>query len=649
MARGENPPPASDEPVWREGAGSLLLLAPAHETGLLDTLLSALPEDLPADNSRRHHLDADCRRSLLSTLLFLPAVGLKRPHDLRGYTGDALVVLTGRERAYSYRHVERFLSAIVHAGGADRLTDALAEWTSRLWQPQPQLINVPPPSYYVDGHRKAVHAGKLVPRGLVSRYGKVLGCRALILLHDEHGHPLLATTHRGDTHLTVGLPQLVERYEQFAGGCTVQRVIVDREGMAAEFMDSLAKSGCDIVTVLRSNQYKGLESFTEVGAFVPLSWDRQGKLTRQVAAARYSLPLPERLGEHLDLQVALVRDLRRLVPRACPGESDCCDGSAGSPPWYGADWIATPAPAVPIEPALVPIVTPEKEFDAVELASVYAHRWPAQENVIRDWLLPLGLDTNHGYSKAPVANSEVEKKRAMLEKRLVNAKRWGEQARLRSSKAGKTSDRRWKQAKARSRELYSGLNDRLFAMEEERLPPYEYRARNRELVAAVEAEMEGYWQSYYRSHDTCSHEYRKWQRYCGEQCEILRKLEDLKAGERRMYELDDNKDHVMTTLKLALVNLVMWARDTYFPPEYARATWQRLAPFFRLPGRVVCRPDSVVADLKCFNDRQLNRDLQAIRERVAEAKPQLSDGRKLVLTAKVVSVARSEARERSVA
>jgi hypothetical protein len=44
----------------------------------------------------------------------------------------------------------------------------------------------------------------------------------------------------------------------------------------------------------------------------------------------------------------------------------------------------------------------------------YTRRWPAQENVIRDWLLPLGLDINHGYAKTAVANSEVAKKREAL-------------------------------------------------------------------------------------------------------------------------------------------------------------------------------------------------------------------------------------------
>ena len=55
--------------------------------------------------------------------------------------------------------------------------------------------------------------------------------------------------------------------------------------------------------------------------------------------------------------------------------------------------------------------------------------------MIRDYLLPLGLDTNHGYGKTPVPNSESSKKRAALEKRLNDIKQWAPAARERSSKA----------------------------------------------------------------------------------------------------------------------------------------------------------------------------------------------------------------------
>jgi len=97
--------------------------------------------------------------------------------------------------------------------------------------------------------------------------------------------------------------------------------------------------------------------------------------------------------------------------------------------------------------------------------------------------------------------------------------------------------------------------------------------------------------------------------------DLLRQLEDLAASERRMYELDHAKDQTMTVLKLALANLVMWTRDRYFPAPYARATWHRLAPFFRLPGRIVWGTDTVTVELRPFNDRRLTRSGGAVSER----------------------------------
>src|SRR5713226_8289555 len=95
----------------------------------------------------------------------------------------------------------------------------------------------------------------------------------------------------------------------------------------------------------------------------------------------------------------------------------------------------------------------------------------------------------------------------------------------------------------------------------------------------------------------------------------------IKQKERVMYELIHAKDQMMTVLKLALANLVMWTRDTYFPASYAQATWHRLVPFFRLPGRIVWGTDRVSVELRLFNDRRLTRDLVELCQRVEAAQP----------------------------
>ena len=109
-----------------------------------------------------------------------------------------LALLSGRSWVYGYRHVERFLAEMAVSGGAERLTDTLAQWTARLWLPPAAASAAPRITYYIDSHRKPVYTEDRIPRGLIGRTGAILGCRALVLLHDDQGHPLLLTTHRGD-------------------------------------------------------------------------------------------------------------------------------------------------------------------------------------------------------------------------------------------------------------------------------------------------------------------------------------------------------------------------------------------------------------------------------------------------------------------
>src|SRR5262249_17402496 len=107
--------------------------------------------------------------------------------------------------------------------------------------------------------------------------------------------------------------------------------------------------------------------------------------------------------------------------------------------------------------------------------------------------------------------------------------------------------------------------------------------------------------------------------------------------ERIMYELDNRKDQVMTVFKVALANLAMWTRDHYFPHTYSTATWERLAPFFRLPGIIRSNQHTVSVSLRPFNNRQYNLDLYLLCKRVNQKQPPLPDG--LLLLFSVLSSA----------
>jgi hypothetical protein len=158
------------------------------------------------------------------------------------------------------------------------------------------------------------------------------------------------------------------------------------------------------------------------------------------------------------------------------------------------------------------------------------------------------------------------------------------------------------------------------------------RREIKERKAVIDAELEQIRIKEWRAYEQCNQEFRKQERYCKEQRDVLRTLEDLEATERTMYELDHRKDQIMTVCKVALANLAMWVRDHYFPASYAHATWQRLLPFFRLTGRVMREADIVRVELRPFNDRQLNCDLVEVCTRVNQLQPALPDGRRLVLS-----------------
>ena len=540
--------------MWQEGAGSLLLLAAVHETGLLPALTAALPAPPRAAACRVTSLRPATIQRLLLTLLFLGVVGLRRTWELRSYTGTALALLTGRLWAYGYRHVERFFAALVRVGAADPLTDALARWTATLWLPR-AAEDTPTVTVYIDGHRKAVYTDQRIPRGLIGKTGKILGCRALVLLHDAHGHPLLVTTQRGDTHLTLGLPQILARYEQAIGRRLITRIVVDREGMSAAFLASLVAEGRTVITLLRSDQYTGLDSFTDVGPFLPFTRDAAGIVTREVAAARFALSLPGSPGESLPVQVALIRDLRRTSPRPPAASNDRpprwdADLGWSERDWHADGWVATPAPARATTAKLIPIIATAEIGDALTLARTSCQRWPLQENVIRDFLIPLGIETNHGDHKQAVVNSEVAKRRGALEARLVTRKRWAQRAGERCRQASTRYHTLLAAGKARARDWNARLWQRQRDLAAQGVTEAVFRQEMRGAKEVADADMAVHNAASWRAYDVSTAEYTKQERYCKEQRTVLRALADLAAREPPMYELDNAKDQIMTVCKV---------------------------------------------------------------------------------------------------
>jgi hypothetical protein len=161
-------------------------------------------------------------------------------------------------------------------------------------------------------------------------------------------------------------------------------MIVDREGMATEFLARFHAAGRSVVTILQTRKSRDLASFSEGGTFVPLGTDTHGQVIREVAPARITFSREDQTLAPLHLQVALIRDLRRLVPvQPDPEEAEVPPRwDRDLPPderaWWREGWQATAAPAKETTSKLIPIVTTEDTptIDAIELAQTSIHRWP---------------------------------------------------------------------------------------------------------------------------------------------------------------------------------------------------------------------------------------------------------------------------------
>lgn len=151
--------------------------------------------------------------------------------------------------------------------------------------------------------------------------------------------------------------------------------------------------------------------------------------------------------------------------------------------------MATPMPAAPTQATLIPIVTTAATCDAVALAEAYTARWPQQENIIRDFLIPLGIDTNHGYAKTVVENSEVATRRTTLEQRRDRLPQWVARARTHDDRASRRADRHHRQRKARADTLYRELNAQQNALSDQGMDSYAVRRAVSERKAEIDAEL----------------------------------------------------------------------------------------------------------------------------------------------------------------
>jgi hypothetical protein len=403
--------------------------------------------------------------------------------------------------------------------------------------------------------------------------------------------------------------------------------------MAAELLAQLQQEGRQVVTLLRSDQYEDEQSFEQVGAWHPWRCNRQGQVICEVAAARFALQRPDPADPVVEVEVALIRDWRKLVPVEGSDTADndwSADLPEGQCAFWEDGWQATPAPPTPSVPRLIPVITTGTGVPAAELAHIYFQRWACQENSIRDWLIPVHLDTNHGYAKAPVENSELTKRQGVLEGRRQHLEHLAQRSRAHLADLNEQDRQLEEQARTytqRAMELAVQVRSFETAGQTEERAYFPVKAQHLAAeweVRQRQAKREKMALRRHRLLDKCAG-------YCKEQRQVLRQHEDLAAHAREMYALDHAKDQIMTLFKLSLANLGMQVRDQYFGASYRHCGWQRLLPFFKLGGWIRTTASEVQLEFCAFSNWALVRDLEEVCHRVNASGAILPDGRRLVV------------------
>jgi hypothetical protein len=456
--------------------------------------------------------------------------------------------------------------------------------------------------FYLDNRRKVHYSSSAIAAGKISASGRILGATTQLFLHDASGHGLHMHSGPGDDHITRTLEPFAQRFVPLIGRDKVRGIVADQEMrsvalfVALEAMDHLG-----FVTIAPTPTPKQEAAFEVQGIFVPYLRDAEsGELTHWVAHAR-TLLQDRQKGLSYSCRVALVVDCRSGLPGR-----------------------------------LVPVLhNLREETLPVEVPhTVYVGRWQSQERVFRDMRACQNLDANYGHKKVVVPNRRVQRKQDQLqrklhtwEKRVATAQRkvheYTEQiAALEQEARQKEQDNQEKIGTLHrmSQEAASPKQRERLLIQKERqvakgqVQQIRFQARRRRLLAEQRI-----WQQ----------KLVKRQSARNQVAQDLQELED-----RPFYDLDLEKDNLMTYLQMAGENAHRFVQERYFAGTFLEkadeATMVRL--IYNQPGQVQRRGRYLQVRLLGYRDPELQAATAQACQRVNQAQVDLPNGHRLRMT-----------------
>jgi prepilin-type processing-associated H-X9-DG protein len=179
-------------------------------------------------------------RTTLLTLLLMALWRIKRPEALKEYDPQPLGRVLGLDRAPEVKTVRRKLGRLAAYGRAERLG---AELARQRVQERGQLMGF----LYVDGHVRAYHGKRKLPKTHVARMRLSLPATTDYWVHDQAGDPLFVVTAKANAALTQMLPEILPEVRRLVGERRVT-IVFDRGGWSPALFQKLIADGFDILT-----------------------------------------------------------------------------------------------------------------------------------------------------------------------------------------------------------------------------------------------------------------------------------------------------------------------------------------------------------------------------------------------------------------
>jgi transposase len=233
-------------PLFRDGervprAGVLLALPAIAQSGVVEIAREVYGSIGPAFYGLR---------TTVVALVFLALLRIKRPEALKEHAPPDLGRLLGLDRAPEVKTLRRKLARLAGFGRATAFGRRLAERRVEQFSDAMGFL-------YVDGHVRAYHGKREVPKTHVARMRIAMPATTDYWINDAAGEPLFVVTAEANTGLVKMLPELCKDIRALVGERRVT-IVFDRGGWSPRLFAKLLADKFDILTYRKGRASKRL-------------------------------------------------------------------------------------------------------------------------------------------------------------------------------------------------------------------------------------------------------------------------------------------------------------------------------------------------------------------------------------------------------